>query len=414
MEKKTMNTYSDKVKFIYENLKINPNSFGLAGELYIKQKSSNVEVQYRSLINKYVSINKDNFYVNRKPVYFSSCFDDAVNIIFEIPEDYRIILKSNISIELKRYLLFTFTEYIMSSICKLLNLCFIYRDFKNYFYNSLKNYLIDLSHLLVSIQFSEDFQQMEMLDGSIYKSIVLVAKELNITKLREHVEMDNKMLLIIGYLEYSDYVKKYDLILSPLLGAAQIPTLFNALNSFMNKYDVSLQPISFEYIKYSTYEEDGCDCFISIEEQKQWLCEKYSNNSKVLLIDESLGTGTTVLRIKKEIEEYFFAVDTAAIEYRWDKKIIWNTDRDWFNINDIDYVSPIYYRHYSILDEQILQLKNETVSYQPYVPYTVYDDMNYHPYIIKQNINYKNKVTMDNLFYRVKIIKEIFYTNAGH
>ena len=91
---------------------------------------------------------------------------------------------------------------------------------------------------------------------------------------------------------------------------------------------------------------------------------------------------------------------------------MWNTDREWFNINEIDYVSPIYYRHYILLDEQILNLKNETASYQPYVPFAVYDDVNYHTYIARQSINDKNKANMDNLFCRTKIIKEILYTNG--
>lgn len=413
--KKTMDIYTSRVKFIYDNLKIDPNKFGLAGEVYYKQTSVNPEVQqYSSLINKYVSINIDGFYVNRKPIYFSSYFNDTEKIISEVPEDYNTLLKSDICIELKRYLLFTFTEYIMSSICKLLNLCFTHKDFKKRFYDPLKNYVIDLSQLLVCIQFNDNFHLMKSFNESTLNNIVLFAKEMNVAKIREHVEMDSKMLLTIGYLLYSDYIKQYDLVLSPLLGASQIPPFFNALNRFINKNDLCQQSIPFEYIKYSTYEEDGSDCFITIAEQRQWLSEKYSSSSKVLLIDESLGTGTTVLKIKEELSKYFTTVDTAAIEYRWDKKIIWNTDREWFNINEIDYISPIYYRHYLLLDEQILNLKNERAPYQPYVPFAVYDDVNYHTYIAKQSINEKNKVNMDNLFYRTRIIKEILYTNGGH
>jgi len=396
----------NKIKYLKSQLKFNPDLFGIAGELYL---NNNIEIlrQYdQNIISRYI-LTGENICVNRLPIYYSSDINNARNILLNAPDDYKHIIMTEHSAESKRYILFTIAEYVMHAVCKLLHIYFENNDFFELFYGRLVAYLNHLSDLVVQLMFGDLLSDLPSFNDYNLSDVFRKAEEIGIETLREHVEMDHKILLTIGYLTYEEICVKYELILCPMFGAVQIPMIFNAINRFLG-----CAKIPFEYIKYSTYDHDSASSYLPVEEQARRIYQKHRAKSSVLILDESLGTGITVLKLKSILKDYFKTVPVASIEFRWDKKIIFNTDREWFNIDDIDYITPISYRHYLPLGEQVSNLKNRMIDFKPYIPPMVYEDSSYDQYISTQTIEAEKKANMDILFRKVKQIKKEFYPAA--
>ncbi len=401
--------YRNVIQMLYNDLKINPYSFGCMGELYIELNYvDSIDQTYFHIIDEYLVSNGTYFY-NRNKLYFSTEISDIVNLMYKTNDDYILILNSDLPSTLKRYLLFTITEYAIHSLSKLLNACYFNQVIFQEFYIVLKSYIDLLSQQLTEILFDMDFPNLAPIDKSVLENICKKFIHDNVVNLREHVEMDNKIILLIGCMIYIDHISNYDLILSPLLGAAQIPPFFNAVQRHLFKERTA---ISFEYIKFSTY---AVECFeetpdsMPILTQLDNLKKKYPPTTKVLILDESLGTGKTALHIKRIFGDYFNEIDTGAIEFRWDKKIIYNHDREWFDINNIDCITPISYRHYADLSQHFESIKQGNVVYKPYIPYCIYKNKDYHLYIANEDFD-DDKLSMLNTFNnKAKIVMQIFY-----
>ncbi len=401
--------YRNVIQKMHSNLKINPYSFGYMGELYVEHRYiDTIDQLYFHIIDKYLMSNGSYFY-NRNRLYFSSSLNDIVDVILKTNDDYILIQNSDLPSALKRYLLFTITEYAMHSVSKLLNACYFSQVIFEEFYIVLKSYIELLSQQLTTILFDMDFSNLILIDKSLLENVCKKFTGAGITNLREHVEMDNKIILLIGYMLYIEHISNYDLIISPLLGAAQIAPFFNAVQQHLFQDRTA---ISFEYIKFSTY---AVECFeetqdsLSILTQLDNLKQKYPPTTKVLIIDESLGSGKTVLHIKRMLSDYFNEIHTGAIEFRWDKKIIYNHDREWFSLGDIDYIMPISYRHYIQLAHHFESIRLGDIVYKPYIPYCIYNDKDYYSYVANEDLD-DDKLSMLNAFInKAKIVMQIFY-----
>jgi hypothetical protein len=243
--------------------------------------------------------------------------------------------------------------------------------------------------------FSDALPEIHDQEAGLFNEISNYFKLHDQPVLREHVEYDNKILLIIAYILYFDVITDDTLLLCPLLGAVQIPPFFKAADRYLLGSFAINRNINYDYIKYSTYDITE---FIQLDEQAKYIKAKHPEFIKVLLLDESLGTGTTLLDIKRIICDYFSDVKLGAVEFRWDKKIVWNNVREWFDIDSIDYITLIAYRHYQLLTNQIVSFKMEVIGVQPYIPYMIYDDINFKFYMSKQHIDDIKMNVMNRIF----------------
>ena len=393
----------DVINIINTHIKIKPLDFGFAGEIYSKTCSWS-EPQF-DVINKYI-YTYQNTCVNRKAIYYSNSFSDALTIIKQSHNDYCFIQQSQLDLISKRYVLFSIIEYVMHSISKLLNICFEDRDFRDKFYIELKKQLEKYTDVIIKLLFLENLSNIQEPQKNLYDDINKFFSCKNTPLLREHVEYDHKLLLVYTYILYFDIIDEGKLLLCPLLGAVQIPPFIKSIEKYFSKNFCINREIDYDYIKYSTY--DITD-FIPIDEQLTELINMHNKYSDVILLDESLGTGTTLLVIKKSLDNYFNDIKIGAVEFRWDKKITWNNDREWFDIEHIDYITPISYRHYLLLENRIACFKINVANHLPYIPFMIYEDNNFARYMSKQKITDEKKRNMDTFFHKSTLIKDTFY-----
>lgn len=393
----------DMINLINKNLKIKPLEFGFAGEVY--SKPNNYDKCQSEVISKYIFMYQ-NICVNRTAIYYSNSFSHALDIIEQAHDDYCFIHQSQMDIDFKRYALFSIIEYAMHSICKLLNVCFENKEFRAKFYIDLKDQLENYTDIIVALMFSESFPDIQTARNDLYNGIKNFFSHGSVPLLRDHVEYDHKLLLVYSYILYYDIIDETKLLLCPLLGAAQIPPFLNSMEKHFSKDFNNIRTITYDYIKYSTYDISD---FFPLDEQLTELINNHGNYLNVVLLDESLGTGLTLIEAKKILKNYFYDIKIGAVEFRWDKKIVFNTDREWFDIDHIDYITPISYRHYLYLTHQIDCFKKSIVIPLPYIPFMIYDDYNFEHYISKQQISKEKKDVINSFFYKSKLIKDAFY-----
>ena len=388
---------------IYNELKIRPHCFGFAGEVYITSFKSNDE--HRDTIKKY-TYTYQNTCVNRKASYYSDSFKITCELLKETYNDFNEVKSWDISVEFKRYLLFTVTEYTLHCLSKLLHVCFENMIFRDSFYLKLKNKIEEISKTLVSLMFSDNISNLYLSDMILTDEITAFYKEGEEPLLREHVEYDHKLLLIFAYILYRDIISEDTLLICPLLGAALIPPVFKAIDSYFVGRFGTQKSITYDYIKHSTYDISST---IELNKQVDIIKQEHFYFNKMLLLDESLGTGTTLLELRDALVGSFKEIKLGAVEFRWDKKIVYNNVRNWFDIEKIDYITPISYRHYLILDRQITSFKMEIVYITVYKPYMIYKDINFDSYISEQNINGCKIETLNVMFEKCRRIEEVFY-----
>jgi hypothetical protein len=393
----------DVVCNIQERLMFQPDNFGFAGELY--SRPIELTERQREVISRYVFIYQ-NVCVNRKSIYYSNSVEDALSILENGQKDYEFIYNESIDLDTKRYLLFSVAEYMIHSLSKFINVCFESREFKTIFYAELKSLIEHYTFHIVNLMFSEALSEIAEINTEYAQRLRKYCNDNHFTELREHVEYDHKLLLVYAYIMYRDVINQETLLLCPILGAVLIPPFLNKLYEYFSEDIQSDHNNVYDYIKYSTYDITE---FPTVEEQSAALAEKYHTYEKVFVLDESAGTGTTLIAIQKALKSHFKEVTIGAVEFRWDKKIVWNTDREWFDLDAIDYVTPLSYRHYLLLANQISCNRMNISNLMPYTPFMIFEDRNYAEYISKQNIDINKKKNMDTLFSRARLIREVFY-----
>jgi len=171
--------------------------FGFTGEVYIAaDEFKNDYANYKQILEKYFSF-KDPFYCNRSRSYYSTDLIETVELISSIISDASVILRSDMSYNNKQYIIFSLTEYMISSIAKILGVSFAHPTLKNYYYIPLKTYLSQLTDYLVYIIFNEDFKEFPTLAIDLIDRIISDMQQLNISEVREYSEMDNILIILI-------------------------------------------------------------------------------------------------------------------------------------------------------------------------------------------------------------------------
>ncbi len=385
--------------------------FGFAGEVYIEADRFEEEYnQYLPIVEKYFSLKKP-FYCNRNYTYYSTDLNETTDLVKNIAFDAPIILNLELSNENKRYIIFSLTEYMLSCIAKLVGVIFSYTSLDVNYYKALKEYLLDLTDYLTQIIFDEELNQFPSLSFGLMDSIISDMKELHISCVREYSEMDNILIMFITYFALCDYIGEHDIIISPLQGAALIPPFFISMQKYTNIMNRCCSLAGYEYVRFSKYDNNHY-CELSLIDQVHLISAQYSESTNILLIDDNTGTATTLRSIKQELLKYFNNISTCALEYYWEGKIF-NADYPAFQLDEIDFITPLCYRYFKILEEHLRFLKNEKDINFRYdlVKFSkinmIYDKIDYYLYINNNCTETSTKTRIFSIYDRIKDAMEM-------
>lgn len=385
--------------------------FGFAGEVYIETDRFEEEYnQYLPILERYFSLKKT-FYCNRNSAYYSTDLIETTDLVKNIALDAPLILKSELSYDNKRYIIFSLTEYMLSCIAKLVGVIFSYTSLDINHYKVLKEYLVDLTDYITLIIFNEELKQFPPLSFGLIDSILSDMKELNISHVREYSEMDNILIMFITYFALCDYIGEHDIIISPLQGAALIPPFFISMQKYTNSMNRCSGLAGYEYVRFSKYDNTHY-CELSLPDQVRLLSAQYPESTKILLLDDNTGTATTLKSIRQELLKYFKNISTCALEYYWEGKIF-RADYPAFQLDEIDLITPLCYRYFKILEEHLEFIKNEEDINFRYdlVKFSkinmIYDKIDYCLYIKNNCTETSTKTKALSIYERVKEIMEI-------
>lgn len=385
--------------------------FGFAGEVYIETDRFEEEYnQYLPILEKYFSLKKP-YYCNRNYTYYSTDLIETTDLIKNIALDAPIILNLELSYDNKRYIIFSLTEYMLSCIAKLVGVIFSYTSLDVNYYKALKEYLIDLTDYITQIIFNEELEPFPPLSFGFIDSIISDMKELNVSYVREYSEMDNILIMFIAYFALCDYIGEHDIIISPLQGAALIPPFFISMQKYTNIMNRCSGLVGYEYVRFSKY-DNAHYCELSLLDQVHLLSTQYPESTNILLIDDSTGTATTLKSIKQELLKYFNNISTCALEYYWEGKIF-IADYPAFQLDEIDLITPLCYRHFTILEEQLEFLKNgKDINFRYDLAKfskinMIYDKIDYCLYINNNCTENSTKTRTLNIYKRIKEIMKI-------
>jgi len=382
--------------------------FGFAGEAYIDANGFEEEYyKYEQILDKYFSYKKP-FYCNRNMIYYSKHLTETVDLIKHIILDAPQIVNSEILHVNKQFIIFSLTEHMLSCVSKMIGIVFNYTSLRNNYYKVLKTYLLELTDYIVKIIFDEELKEFPIFSFSLIDDIWAHMKLLNIVEVREYSEMDNVLTMLVTYFAISDYIGAYDVIISPLQGAALIPPFFISMEKYINMMDNNPRTINYEYVRFSRY-DNTYYCESTLSEQVQLISTQYMYKMKVILIDDNTGTAITLTSVKKELSKRFKNVSTCALEYYWEAKIH-NDTYPAFQFEDIDLITPVCYRHFKVLNEQIDYIKNSNKLHERYIDgkfnklNMIYDEIDYRLYINNNCADETVKARLLTIYERFKYI----------
>ncbi|WP_019534801.1 hypothetical protein [Paenibacillus ginsengihumi] len=364
MDKREIN----RLKSVFRSIRI-PCNFGFAGELYIDLDALGKEVHLPLMIKKrYLTedIIAGKAY-NRTSRYYYKDFHDIIRVMEQVQADYSTIYELNLEERVKRYLLFTVIEYLMISTAKIMYLYYIQNEDK--LYDESKAYLSLLWRNLIRLCFEDSIPPAPIIGLASHSKYAL---ENNFASTRNYAEMDNKLVLFIDFFLFREEIKQFDLIISPLFGGVMIPFCYSSLSDYFSTEPC--KKAECEFLSFSLYDNAQSDRqFHLLNEKLRLLRKNYSKDVKVLLVDDNIGSGRTLQLLKTVVFTHFTHVRIKAVEYHWEKKLLRENVacNEIFQAHQIDFLSPLMYRHYLILEKYIEGLISNHCTYSNYFPSSI-------------------------------------------
>ena len=176
------------------------------------------------------------------------------------------------------------------------------------------------------------------------------------------IEMDNKAMLYIFTKNLKIKKEPEEIeVLTPGYGSLYIGPFFKAMYGF-----------DYTNLLKSKYIEDS-KCFEKTDISSLMSSERiFEEDKKVLLLDDNVGTGTTMLELKKQLrEKNIIPIASGAVQYNWrnyyrvsigDKK-----DIDRFEVDDFDIVTPFNYAGHKLYKRAIDMLHSSGEEYIKYL-----------------------------------------------
>lgn len=378
-------------------------NFGFLGEIYVEP-----EVLYgvdEDVIHKYFS-KKSPYFASRNAYYYQTNIEVLRGYLYEYPIDLNEILDLKNSRRNKKLLLFTVLSHILNDTSKLIGIVFSYENLRIYYLNQLKTVLDQLCSCLIDLLFFDKIIDIRNLNLDSLYTVIESIIELDNIVLREYTEMDHMKILIQSFFVYQKHIVGTELIMGILQGGCIIPAIYKSMYHKLIKSGEDLS-IEYDYIRYSNYDTHQ---FMSKgpEQYAKDIAKKFNPNTKIMIIDDNAGTGSTINKLKGILSTYFKNIHTCVVECRWDTKI---NDPTYpaFSINSIDIITPLEYRHYGYFDEKMLYIKLSDEIHDDYKKGMfyklefIYDLIDFDEFITKSEITKQNKKQLTSIISDYKL-----------
>lgn len=379
-------------------------NFGFLGEIYIEpQILYEVDVDF---IGKYFSWKKP-YFCSRNYHYYESDINVIFGYIFEYENDINEIVHLNMNEDDKRCILFCILSHLLNDMSKILGILFSYKNLRSEFYRTNKELLQAISDFYIGMIFNSELIEFHYINKNFFERMLKMIEGMDGIRTREYSEMDHPLILIKSYMVYYEYIKGINLFVSPLQGASLIPTVYVSLAKLIGKKEGLNQEMNIEYVRYSNYDSlHYID--VGIDEQIMEIL-RYNGNIPLILIDDNVGTGTTLENLVDPLRRVFDTVYTGVIECRWDTKM-YHIDYPAFDMNKIDLITPLEYRHYGIIDEEIAYIRMSNKLSEKYkdVFYNlefVYDECDFVDYLNNSEIKRDKKIRLLDIVSKYKKIE---------
>ena len=296
---------------------------------------------------------------------------------------------------MKRFLIFSITSHLLNDIAKLIGVVYAHTNLREEFLPGLQSYLFQITEYYVRLIFKEQISVIEKFDHEILESMKISISELDDIQVRECSQMDHPLIMITSFFAYEEFLKDRSLILAPLQGASIIPAMFISMYRYLYGDESQEFPSVYEYMRVAYY-DDSYFLDISLQEQVEYLSNKYGKSDAIVVIDDNTSTARTIRTLKTALEVYFDDVRTCVLECRWETKIN-NLSYPAFDMNDVCHIAPLEYRHYMRFAEELTylcesnELNNHYYSESFYNLDYVYNKYDFEDIIQKSEINELNK-----------------------
>lgn len=376
---------------ILKRCKIKNYKFGFLGESYIEIE--NLSSCDTKSIERYFSL-KAPYYCNRNAHYYSTSLDEIDDYYLRYQTDINTVLKSEIEIETKRFVLFSILAHWINDTAKVIGLLYAYGELREKYIEKLKAVCQNQSDAYINMMFDESIDQFDFIDISVFESIAKHARRLNVSSVRQYSEMDHPKILLKSFCVYEEYFRDRDLYVCPLQGASIIAPMYISMSKKLFKTSCYNYPMRFSYVRTSNY-DDSHYLDLSIEDQVERIKLKYDERCKITLVDDNVGTGQTIRALKKVLSRKFKDVLTCVLECRWETKVN-SSDYPAFDMNEIDILTPLEYRHYKRFDDEIDNIINQetlNIRYHEnkfYALNFVYDNYDFDDFISNSELNNDN------------------------
>lgn len=379
-------------------------NFGFLGEIYIGPQILN-EVD-KNYIEKYFSWKKP-YFCSRNCHYYESNISVIFQYIFEYEDDINEIIHLSMNEDDKRCMLFCILSHLLNDMSKILGISFSHKDLRGEYYRTIKELLQAISDFYIGMVFNFDLIEFHCIEKKIFKGMLKTIEGIDGIRAREYSEMDHPLILIKSYIVYYEYIKGINLFVSPLQGASLIPAVYVSLSKLIRKKEDLNQNMNIEYVRYSNYDSSHY-IDICIDEQIMEIF-RYNENIPLILIDDNVGTGMTIENLVIPLRRVFDTVYTGVIECRWDTKM-YRIDYPAFDMNKIDLITPLQYRHYRIFDEEITDIRmsnklSEKYKENFYNLKFVYDECDFVYYLNNSEIKRDKKIKLLDIVYKYKKIE---------
>ncbi len=320
------------------------------GIFELKPNSSSM-VPYMTKIedDNYLSRNYEQYYIFKDVNDLLSRRDKLINILLvenNLTQDEKyIVLENIINISAKIYYLSCINNIIEKDDEK-------YKKTQKNFINDITNF----TNFINGINNDMFFTDFEKINYDFDCSGILSKKK--------QIELDNKMFVY-------NYVKSLNGLLDEI-GIKEYSIITPGFGSlYIGPFMSAMYNIDFSNLLYSQYKKTGID---KIDEGSNILnlitsCGTLKNKTLVLL-DDNIGTGTTMKKIKQELDKSENSVRLfGAYQYTFDRLqefAIKSRGQELFNPLEIDLLTPINYPRHQIIETASIKL---SISANDYIEY---------------------------------------------
>lgn len=350
----------NKVKTVVSNLSNNNNvdkereyilKTDVLGVFELNPNSSSI-IPYITNIdgNNYLSRNYEQYYIFEDEKDLLSRRDVLINILLRdnnLTQDEKYILLENImNISARIYYLSCINNVIDKNNQN-------YLENQGCFVNDITNFINFINGVNIDMTFNT------------FKETNYSFDVFDILSKKKQIELDNKIFVYNYVRLLNSILKKLDirkyLIVTPGFGSMYLGPFMSAMYN-----------IDFCNLLYSQYKKTG---IIKID---NWSNIFYlvTNNEiikkqKLILLDDNIGTGTTMKKIREELEKHGYNICLCgAYQYTFDRLqeySIKSRNQELFNPLEIDLLTPINYPRHQIIETAVAKLSISAGDYIDYL-----------------------------------------------